>query len=114
MLGQPRRTQRRARKVASDEGALRGEGWGVNHKRVARLMKLEGLEGASRRRKWRTTKRAKDVTADLQKGFRVLSDANLLDMTFEALVVRHSSLFRASVVEAADWRLKNPHYLLSP
>ena len=57
MLGQPRTTQRRARKVASDEGALRGdivrlasrfgrygyrrvtdmlriEGWGVNHKRV--------------------------------------------------------------------------------
>ena len=57
MLGQPRTTQRRARKVASDEGALRGdivrlasrfgrygyrrvtdmlriEGWGVKHKRV--------------------------------------------------------------------------------
>ena len=60
MLGQPRTTQRRARKVASDEGALRGdivrlasrfgrygyrrvtdmlriEGWGVNHKRVERI-----------------------------------------------------------------------------
>ena len=43
------------------QAELRDEGWGVNHKRVARLMKLEGLEGASRRRKWRTTKRAKDV-----------------------------------------------------
>ena len=60
LLGQPRTTQRRARKVASDEGALRGdivrlasrfgrygyrrvtdmlriEGWGVNHKRVERI-----------------------------------------------------------------------------
>ena len=36
------------------QAELRDEGWGVNHKRVARLVKLEGLEGASRRRKWRT------------------------------------------------------------
>lgn len=40
---------------------LRDEGHQVNHKRVARLMRLEGLEGATRRRKWRTTKRGKDV-----------------------------------------------------
>ena len=40
---------------------LRDEGHRVNHKRVARLMRIEGLEGATRRRKWRTTKRAKDV-----------------------------------------------------
>ena len=33
------------------------------------------------------------VSADLQKGFRVLRDADLLDMTFEALVVHHSSFF---------------------
>ena len=40
---------------------------GVNHKRVARLMKLEGLEGVSRRRKWCATKRAREVrpAADL-------------------------------------------------
>ena len=67
MLGQPRTTQRRARKVASDEGALRGdivrlasrfgrygyrrvtdmlriEGWGVNHKRVERIWRQEGLK----------------------------------------------------------------------
>ena len=66
MLGQPHTTQRRARKVASDEGALRGdivrlasrfgrygyrrvtdmlriEGWGVNHKRVERIWRQEGL-----------------------------------------------------------------------
>ena len=68
MLGQPRTTQRRARKVASDEGALRGdivrlasrfgrygyrrvtdmlriEGWGVKHKRVERIWRQEGAEG---------------------------------------------------------------------
>ena len=67
MLGQPRTTQHRARKVASDEGALRGdivrlasrfgrygyrrvtdmlriEGWGVNHKRVERIWRQEGLK----------------------------------------------------------------------
>ena len=40
---------------------LRDDGWLVNHKRVGRLMSLDGLQGASRRRKWRTTKRAKDA-----------------------------------------------------
>ena len=40
---------------------LRDEGWCVNHKRVGRLMVLDGLQGASRRKKWRTTKRAKDA-----------------------------------------------------
>ena len=40
---------------------LRDEGHLVNHKRVGRLMSLDGLQGASRRKKWRTTKRAKDA-----------------------------------------------------
>ena len=40
---------------------LRDDGWQVNHKRVRRLMKLAGLQGATRRKKWRTTKRAKDA-----------------------------------------------------
>ena len=74
MLGQPRTTQRRARKVASDEGALRGdivrlasrfgrygyrrvtdmlriEGWGVNHKRVERIWRQEGLKVPQRQPK---------------------------------------------------------------
>ena len=65
--GSHARPQRRARKVASDEGALRGdivrlasrfgrygyrrvtdmlriEGWGVNHKRVERIWRQEGLK----------------------------------------------------------------------
>ncbi len=40
---------------------LRDDGWRVNHKRVRRLMRLAGLQGATRRRKWRTTKRARDA-----------------------------------------------------
>ena len=74
MLGQPRTTQRRARKVASDEGALRGdivrlasrfgrygyrrvtdmlriEGWGVSHKRVERIWRQEGLKVPQRQPK---------------------------------------------------------------
>ena len=74
MLGQPRTTQRRARKVASEEGALRGdivrlasrfgrygyrrvtdmlriEGWGVNHKRVERIWRQEGLKVPERQPK---------------------------------------------------------------
>ena len=74
MLGQPRTTQCRARKVASDEGALRGdivrlasrfgrygyrrvtdmlriEGWGVNHKRVERIWRQEGLKVPERQPK---------------------------------------------------------------
>jgi putative transposase len=36
---------------------LRDEGHAVNHKRVGRLMRIGGLRGVSRRRKWRTTTR---------------------------------------------------------
>ncbi len=40
---------------------LRDDGWQVNHKRVRRLMRLAGLQGATRRKKWRTTKRDRDA-----------------------------------------------------
>lgn len=40
---------------------LRDDGMLVNHKRVGRLMKLDGLVGITRRRKWRTTKRDRDA-----------------------------------------------------
>lgn len=39
------------------EAELRDEGVTVNHKRIARLMKLAGLVGVTRRKKWRTTRR---------------------------------------------------------
>ncbi|MEX0893168.1 MAG: IS3 family transposase, partial [Gemmatimonadota bacterium] len=48
-----RRTYGRPRMYAE----LRDEGLLVNHKRVGRLMKLDGLVGVTRRKKWRTTKR---------------------------------------------------------
>ena len=74
VLGQPRTTQRRGRKVVSDEGALRGdivrlasrfgrygyrrvtdmlriEGWGVKHKRVERIWRQEGLKVPERQPK---------------------------------------------------------------
>jgi len=40
---------------------LRDDGWQVNHKRVRRLMRLDGLQGATRRKKWRTTKRDRNA-----------------------------------------------------
>jgi putative transposase len=40
---------------------LRSEGLQVNHERVGQLMREEGLVGATRRRKWRTTVRDKDA-----------------------------------------------------
>ena len=51
------------------------------------------------------------ISPDLQKGFKILRDRGLLQTTFEALVVRHQDLFDTSVVEAAKWRLENPHQL---
>ena len=51
------------------------------------------------------------VSADLQSGFRVLRDRGQLEMTFEAVIVRHASLFREDVVAAAKWRLENAHLL---
>jgi hypothetical protein len=55
------------------------------------------------------------ISADLQKGFKVLRDRGQLDQTFEALIVKHPSHFTADVVDAAQWRLHNScllHYLV--
>ncbi len=52
------------------------------------------------------------ISPDLQQGFRVLRDRNQLDQTFEAVVTRFPHLFRDEVVQAAQWRLDNPHSLL--
>lgn len=51
------------------------------------------------------------MSAELQKGFQVLRDANELDKTFESIVVKYKELFNPDVVEAAIWRLKNPYNL---
>ena len=42
------------------------------------------------------------VSADLQSGFKALRDRNLLDKSFEALIVRYSNLFADEVVSAAQ------------
>ncbi len=51
------------------------------------------------------------VSADLQKGFKVLRDGNRLDETFEAVIRRHQALFTPEVLQAAQWRLDHPHHL---
>ena len=40
---------------------LQEEGWTVNHKRVARLMRLHGIVGVTRRRRFKTTQRSADA-----------------------------------------------------
>lgn len=52
------------------------------------------------------------VSADLQKGFKVLRDKGQLGNTFEALVLRFEHMFRREAIEAARWRLNNPDQLL--
>ena len=51
------------------------------------------------------------VSADLQKGFKVLRDKGLLDKTFEAVVIRFEHLFKPDVVQAAKWRLDHANDL---
>lgn len=41
----------------------------------------------------------------IQKGLKTLAKARKLDLSFEAIVTRHQSRFRPSIVEAAVWRL---------
>ena len=99
-----RETYVRARMQAE----LRDEGWGVNHKRVARLIKLAGLEGVSRRRKWHTTKRAKDVrpAADLvERGFRVTAPNRLWVAEVTYVATSSGFLYLAVVMDAWSRRV---------
>ncbi len=87
---------------------LRDEGWLVNHKRVARLMRLDGLQGASRRRKWRTTKRAKDArpAPDLvERDFRVSRPDQLWVADITYIPTWAGFLFLAVVVDAWSRRV---------
>ena len=52
------------------------------------------------------------VSADLQKGFKVLRDRGRLDDSFEALVVRYEGSFSREAVEAARWRLERAQELI--
>ena len=51
------------------------------------------------------------VTADAQRGFKVLRDSNQLDRTFEAIIVRFPEFFLKPAIESAQWRLDNAHHL---
>ena len=49
-------------------------------------------------------------SGDLQSGFEALRDADLLQESFEQLVVNHGAeLFDRRTIDAAQWRLDNPH-----
>ena len=48
-------------------------------------------------------------TSEFQKGFKVLRDQNMLNHTFESLVLRYKEKFRNDVIEAAQWRIDNPY-----
>ena len=90
------------------QAELREEGWVVNHKRVARLMKLEGLHGASRRKKWRTTKRAKDArpAPDLiERDFAVKSPDKLWVADITYVPTWNGFLYLAVVVDAWSRRV---------
>ena len=52
------------------------------------------------------------VSADLQKGFKVLRDRNQIENTFEAVVMRFKHLFKPDAVQSAQWRLEHPYELL--
>src|SRR4051812_1194606 len=52
------------------------------------------------------------ISPDLQQGFKALRDSDQLKQTFEAVVVRFRHFFRDEAVQAAQWRLDNPHNLL--
>jgi hypothetical protein len=51
------------------------------------------------------------MSPNLQRGFKVLRDADLLSDTFEALVARFPQHFTSEVVEVATWRLQHAHEL---
>lgn len=52
-------------------------------------------------------------SGELQSGFKALRDADLLNESFEQLVVNHGTeLFDTRTVEAAQWRLDHPHSLI--
>ncbi len=87
---------------------LRDEGVVVNHKRVARLMKLAGLEGVSRRRKWRTTKRDREArpAPDLvERDFAVTGPDQLWVADITYIPTWAGVLYLAVVVDAWSRRV---------
>ena len=88
---------------------LRDEGWWVNHKRVRRLMRLDGLQGATRRKKWRTTKRDRDArpAPDLvERDFCVDGPDQLWVADITYVPTWSGFLYLAVVVDAWSRRLR--------
>jgi len=50
--------------------------------------------------------------ADIQKGFKTLRDKNMLDKTFEAIIVKYQDkiTFKKEAVAVAKFRLENPRW----
>ena len=42
----------------------------------------------------------------IQKGLRTLAKAGKLELSFEAVVMKHRQLFPSQIVAAAEWRLE--------
>ena len=87
---------------------LRDDGWQVNHKRIRHLMRLDGLQGATRRKKWRTTKRAKDArpASDLvERDFSVDGPNQLWVADITYVPTWSSFLYLSVVVDAWSRRV---------
>jgi len=87
---------------------LRDDGVVANHKRVARLMKLSGIVGATRRRKWRTTKRDKNArpAPDLvERNFTATRPNQLWVADITYVPTSAGFLFLAVVVDAWSRRI---------
>lgn len=87
---------------------LRDEGIQVNHKRVTRLMKLEGLVGATRRKKWRTTKRdrsARPAPDLVQRDFTAAGRDELWVADITYVPTASGFLYLAVVVDAWSRRV---------
>jgi len=87
---------------------LRDEGHSVNHKRVGRLMRVGGLRGASRRRKWRTTTRDKEArpAPDLvERDFAAVGPDQLWVADITYIPTAAGFLFLAVVLDAWSRRV---------
>lgn len=99
-----RRTYGRPRMHAE----LRDEGHPVNHKRVARLMRLGDLRGATRRRKWRTTirdKKARPAPDLVQRQFVASGPDQLWVADITYVPTGAGFLFLAVVLDAWSCRV---------
>ena len=90
------------------QAELRDDGWRVNHKRVRRLMRLADLQGATRRKKWRTTKRdryARPAPDLIERDFSVEGRDQLWVADITYIPTSSGFLYLAVVVDAWSRRV---------